>query len=76
MVLYVAGLKELPVHEYTPLEVKATVAGFGRADKKQVAEMVKRTVFLEKKRRRDDEYDAIAVALACLYRDGTRYPHQ
>jgi crossover junction endodeoxyribonuclease RuvC len=53
----------IPVHEYTPLQVKQSVVGYGRADKKQVMEMVKRLLKLEKIPRPDDAADALAIAL-------------
>lgn len=56
-----AGLK---VYEYTPLEVKQRVTGFGRADKKQVEKMVRILTKLETPRLADDVTDAIAIALA------------
>lgn len=56
-----AGLK---VYEYTPLEVKQGVTGFGGADKKQVEKMVRLITKLETPRLADDTTDAIAIALA------------
>jgi crossover junction endodeoxyribonuclease RuvC len=53
----------LPVYEYTPLQVKQSVAGYGRADKKQVMEMVKRLLGLDTIPRPDDAADALAIAL-------------
>ncbi len=76
MAIYVATKHKLRIFEYTPLEVKLTIAGFGKADKKQVEEMVKRTISLPTKKRLDDEYDAIAVGLTCLYRISTSYPQK
>jgi len=57
---------KLPVYEYTPLQIKIAVTGYGRSDKRQVAEMVKKLVALPLSKRLDDEYDAIAVGLTCL----------
>lgn len=62
---YVAEKHNLPLHEYSPLEIKVAVTGYGKSDKTQVTEMVKRLVRIEKKNALDDEYDAIAVALTC-----------
>lgn len=61
--LYLAQIAQLTIVEYTPNEIKAAIAGDGRADKKQVIFMVPRLVSVEKDIRYDDEYDAIAVAL-------------
>lgn len=53
----------IPVHEYTPLEIKKSVAGYGRATKRQVQEMVRAHLELEAIPQPDDAADAIAVAL-------------
>lgn len=55
--------KHIPIYEYTPLQVKQSVVGYGRAEKKQVMEMVKRLLHLEKIPRPDDAADALAIAL-------------
>ncbi|MDO8514457.1 MAG: crossover junction endodeoxyribonuclease RuvC [bacterium] len=60
-----AGLK---VFEYTPGEVKSAAAGWGGADKKALAQMLHALVNIEKKIERDDEYDAIAIAVTHLAR--------
>ena len=49
--------------EYTPLQIKQAMVGYGRADKKQVQEMVKIYLKLDKIPRPDDAADALAVAL-------------
>jgi crossover junction endodeoxyribonuclease RuvC len=54
------------VFEYTPAQVKNATSGSGRADKKQIAAMLHLLIKIEKPIRRDDEYDAIAIALAHL----------
>jgi len=66
---YIAAKHKLPIYSYTPIQIKETVAGYGRADKKQVSEMVLKTIDLPLKKREDDEFDAIAVALTSIYRD-------
>ena len=53
----------VPMYEYTPLQVKKAVAGYGRATKKQVIEMVKRLLFMEQAPQPDDAADALAVAI-------------
>ena len=55
-----AGVK---IYEYTPLQVKQAVVGYGRAEKKQVMEMVKRICRLPAPPRPDDAADAVALAL-------------
>jgi crossover junction endodeoxyribonuclease RuvC len=61
-----AAEKELPVFEYTPLQVKQAVAGYGRAGKKQVQQMVCLLLKLPGVPRPDDTADALAVALCHL----------
>lgn len=56
----------LAVYEYTPLQIKVAVTGYGKSDKRQITEMVKRLVKLDARKRLDDEYDAIAVGLTHL----------
>ncbi len=67
---YIAMSRGLKVYDYTPLEVKIAITGFGRSDKKAVAAMVPRLVQLKAlegtNKRLDDEIDAIAVGLTCL----------
>lgn len=53
----------LNVYEYTPLQVKQGVVGYGRANKRQVQEMVKILLGLEKIPKPDDVADALAVAI-------------
>jgi crossover junction endodeoxyribonuclease RuvC len=55
----------IDVHEYTPLQVKQAVTGYGRADKKQVQAMVKNILKLKELPKPDDAADALAVAVCC-----------
>ena len=55
--------KSIPVYEYTPLQVKQSVVGYGRAEKKQVMEMVRRMLHLNEVPKPDDAADALAIAL-------------
>ncbi|HZK00090.1 MAG TPA: crossover junction endodeoxyribonuclease RuvC [Tissierellaceae bacterium] len=64
-----AANKGLGVYEYTPLQIKQGVVGYGRAEKHQVQEMVKMFLNLKEIPRPDDAADALAVALchaSCL----------
>ena len=61
-----AEKNKLPIYEYSPLEIKVAVTGYGKSDKDQVTDMVKRLIRIEKEDVLDDEYDAIAVGLTCL----------
>lgn len=63
---YVAQVSGAEVHQYTPLEVKVAVTGYGKSDKRAVALMVGRLVSVPQKKMLDDELDAIAVGLTCL----------
>ena len=60
----------VPVYEYTPLQVKQAVFGYGRAEKKQVMDMVRRILNLQDVPRPDDAADAVAIAL-CHARSST-----
>ncbi len=51
------------VYEYTPLQVKMSVVGYGRAEKNQIMDMTKRLLGLKKIPRPDDAADALAIAL-------------
>ncbi|GAP10632.1 Holliday junction endonuclease RuvC [Bellilinea caldifistulae] len=57
----------IEVSEYTPLEVKQAVAGYGSADKKQVQYMVKAILNMEKIPSPDDAADALAIAICHLH---------
>jgi len=62
-----AANKGLAVYEYTPLQVKQAVAGYGRAGKAQVQQMVKMLLGLDFIPHPDDAADALAVALCHLH---------
>ncbi|MBI5005186.1 MAG: crossover junction endodeoxyribonuclease RuvC [Candidatus Lloydbacteria bacterium] len=64
-IIYLAVANNLSVSEYTPLQIKIAVTGYGRADKKQVIAMVTRLSSI-KKGALDDEYDAIAIGITHL----------
>lgn len=53
----------IPIYEYTPLQVKQAVVGYGRAEKPQVIEMVKRILQMKNAPKPDDAADAVALAL-------------
>lgn len=65
-VLVEAARAGLAVNEYTPLQIKIAVTGYGKSDKRQVTEMVKKLITIPSGKRLDDEYDAVAVGLTCL----------
>jgi len=63
----------LLIREFTPLQVKVAVAGYGRASKKQIADMIPLLITMDNKKRVDDELDAIAVGLTCLATEKSIY---
>jgi len=66
VMLYEASRAQLPIYEYTPLEIKVAVTGYGKSDKRGVMDMVPRLIKLPERKMIDDEVDAIAVALTCF----------
>ena len=63
-VLLLAAMQhDVRIYEYTPLQVKQAVAGYGRAEKKQVQQMVKLLLNLPKVPKPDDTADALAIAI-------------
>jgi crossover junction endodeoxyribonuclease RuvC len=67
VILFTLAKNEIPITEFTPLQVKTATTGYGRATKKQVQEMVKTLLNLEKIPKPDDAADAIAIAICCSY---------
>lgn len=65
VVLLLAKQHELKLYEYTPLQIKQAVTGYGKADKKQVQEMVRVLLGLSEVPQPDDCADALAAALTC-----------
>jgi len=61
----------VPVFEYTPLQVKQSVVGYGRAEKNQIQEMTKRILGLEKVPKPDDTADALAMAICHGHSSGS-----
>ncbi len=58
---------KLPIDEFTPLQVKQTITGYGKAEKSQVQKMVSVLLGLHKKKIQDDAADALGVALTAGY---------
>ncbi|MGB3946084.1 MAG: crossover junction endodeoxyribonuclease RuvC [Candidatus Saccharimonadales bacterium] len=54
---------KLPIEEYTPMQIKQTLTGYGKADKKQVQEMVRQQLGLQQVPKPDDAADALAAAI-------------
>ncbi len=63
-VAMLAGKQDgLTIYEYTPLQIKQALTGYGRADKKQIQEMVRAILGLKQIPKPDDAADALAAAL-------------
>ncbi len=69
VILLTAAKKKIPVCEVTPLEVKMTIVGYGRADKKQMQKMVERTLNLKKPLKSDDAADALGIAICGILKN-------
>ncbi|MEO8784897.1 MAG: crossover junction endodeoxyribonuclease RuvC [Candidatus Saccharimonadales bacterium] len=65
VVLLCGRQHQLELHEFTPLQIKQAVTGYGRADKKQVQEMVRVILGLTDVPKPDDAADALAAAICC-----------
>ncbi len=68
-ILLTAAKKNLPVYEFSPLQVKLAVTGNGRADKKEVQEKVKEMLKLKEIPKPDDAADALAIAITYLLKE-------
>ena len=63
VILLACRQRHVPVYEYTPLQIKQAVVGYGRAEKKQVMEMTRVLLGLDAIPKPDDAADALAIAL-------------
>ncbi len=63
VILLAAKQASLPIYEYTPLQVKTAVTGYGKAKKPQVMEMTRRLLKLPEVPKPDDTADALAIAI-------------
>ena len=63
VVLIVGCKRDIPTFEYTPLQIKQAVTGYGRADKVQVQKMVKTILNVESLPKLDDTTDSMAAAI-------------
>lgn len=63
VILMTAEKHGVPIYEYTPSQVKQSVVGYGKAEKRQVMDMTRRLLHLAKLPRPDDAADALALAL-------------
>jgi len=67
VILYTLSAANIDIYEYTPLQVKQALVGYGRADKHQVMEMVKKNLRLKTMPKLDDTADALALAICHTY---------
>lgn len=74
VILLAAAQRQLQIYEYTPMQIKQAVVGYGNATKLQVMDMTRRILHMDKVARPDDAADAVAVAL-CHARSSTSLLH-
>ena len=72
VILLAAKKGKVPLYEYTPLQVKTAVTGYGRAEKPQVMEMTRRLLCLKAVPKPDDTADALAIAICHAQAAGTQ----
>jgi crossover junction endodeoxyribonuclease RuvC len=63
VILLALSQRNVPIFEYTPLQIKQALTGYGRAEKKQMMEMTKNVLKLKSVPKPDDTADALAVAI-------------
>ena len=66
VIIYEGSKTGLKIFEYTPLQIKIAVTGYGKADKSQVLFMVKKLIKIDDSIKSDDEIDAIAIGLTAF----------
>ena len=67
VIMLAAAKNNLPILEYTPLQVKLAVVGYGQADKQQVAYMIMRLLGIKVQPKPDDVTDALAIAVCAIH---------
>ena len=65
VLLFTLAKHNLPIQEFTPLQVKQNISAYGRAEKKQVQRMVQLLLGLKEPIKPDDATDALAIAICC-----------
>lgn len=73
VILLAARKQNIKIFEYTPLQVKQSITGYGRAEKRQVMEMVKNILMLNSVPKPDDTADALALAICHGHTSGSLY---
>lgn len=71
--LLAAQKLKIPIFEYTPLQVKTAVTGYGKAKKPQVMEMTRRLLKLDEVPKPDDTADALAIAICHIHAAGSQF---
>lgn len=71
VILLAAQKAGIPSFDYTPLQVKSAVTGYGKADKKQVQELTRQILALDKVPKPDDTADALALAICHCHSVGS-----
>ena len=72
VILTVLEKLNIPTYSYTPIQVKQVLTGYGRAEKKEVEQMVRLTLQSDKLPKLDDTVDAIAIAI-CVRRNSKKF---
>lgn len=72
VIMLAAVQRSVPIFEYTPLQVKVAVTGYGRAEKYQMQEMTKNILCLKEVPKPDDTADALAIAICHGHTGGSR----
>ncbi|MBR6743871.1 MAG: crossover junction endodeoxyribonuclease RuvC [Clostridia bacterium] len=72
VILLSAVQRKVPISEYTPLQVKQSVVGYGRAEKKQIITLVGMILGMEHAPKLDDTADALALAICHAHTGGSR----
>jgi crossover junction endodeoxyribonuclease RuvC len=64
VILYICEKHKIPIYEFTPLQVKNFICGYGKAEKKQVQYIIQKTFKLKSPPKPDDAADAVAIAMS------------
>jgi crossover junction endodeoxyribonuclease RuvC len=67
VILLVGAKKKIPIYEFTPLQVKLNIVGYGRAEKIQLQKMIKKILNLDEIPKPDDAADALGLAVSYAY---------
>ncbi len=73
VIMLTAEKEKIPVYEFTPLEIKMTITGYGKADKNQVQEMIKLTLALKNIPKPNDAADALGAAICGILKKNSPF---